>query len=244
MNILPGSSVTANNLAVGNGIGAVGAIYQSGGTVVFKQAANTADFQLGNNSDIGSGANNGALYGQGYYGLSGGSVNVNETGIGSANGGNGLLEVSGGTFNDTGWLAPARGGNLGQLGVVNITNGVVFASSVNGSGVNGNWGTGQTMIVNVGGGTLSVGALQGINFRTAGSSGVVNFDNNSLTVTNFIGGTGSVVVNFNGGTVQATGQMPASSPSRASSIPAAGRSTMPVSTSQSRSPSWRPPAAV
>ena len=100
LDIVPGANVTNYTLAIGTS--ANGAVFQSGGTFTQVQGANIADFRIGDGTG-----------GYGYYQLSGGTLNANEIGVGGGNGGNatiGVMDITGGTFYDAGWITVGRGG--------------------------------------------------------------------------------------------------------------------------------------
>jgi autotransporter-associated beta strand protein len=181
----------ANTMAVGTVNGAVGALWQTAGTI-----------------SLGTG---GALFGHlpggyGYGRIDGGTFNMTELQFGTwgssgGNGGNALFEVNGGTVTDTGWLCASRG-NSAQTGVLNIFSGSL---SFAGGGFINNWGGGQTTMINVMGGSLATTANNGIGFLNG--TGIVNLNGGVATVHTINGGWGSPKgqVSFNGGTLQASG---------------------------------------
>jgi fibronectin-binding autotransporter adhesin len=196
------ASVSQYRMSLGNISGGVGAIYQTGGTVVTGLAG-------GNSLGIGN-----ITGGFGYYSLaSGGSLQTQETQIGSwgpdvgGNGGSGILEVSGGTLDNLGWLVMTRsGGTLAQSGVLNMS-----AGSLNfaGGGLVANWGATQTAIINLSGGTVATTNNTGINLNQSGNAantGILNLNGGLALVSNITrAGTAGSMVNFNGGTLKASG---------------------------------------
>ncbi len=196
-------NITANTLYLGFTSGAVGAAYQTAGNVVLTPTANPTLFV---------GWNNG---GYGYYNFSGGNLATQELqvgawGPGQNSGGNGLFEMSAGTLNDPGWITMNRSGGTAaysQVGVLSLTGGLInFA----GGGLVGNWSAGgQTMVVNVSGGTLATTNNTAINLNTNGSAantGILNLSGGLVIANNVTTGNGGPgIVNFNGGTLRASG---------------------------------------
>ena len=185
------------NLLIGNSIGATGAVYQTAGTVVVTNGG-------GDGLNVGNVAG-----GFGYYGISGGTLLANGIAVGGENnsgtgfsgtGGNGLMEVSGGTVTNLGWLVMARG-DTNESGVLNVFGGLM---SYNGGGISGCWGSNQTVVVNVTGGVVSNTAAVGINLNRNGltqNSGTLNLNGGTVQAT-AVSGT-FARVNFNGGTLKA-----------------------------------------
>jgi len=188
-----GGRLTGLNFNIGAVSGAVGAVYQNGGTVTATQAANSTDFQIGN-----------AIGAFGYYAAGAGTLTVNEIGLGGeANPGNAIMDINGATVNDTGWLVISRAG-AAQTGILNVYSGFLNYGTTGGGGLACNWGTGQTAIVNVMGGTVANTANVGINLNisgTAGNSGILNLNGGSVQA-NSVTGTLGGRVNFNGGTLK------------------------------------------
>ncbi len=198
------SSVTAYRLWLGDraGSGQMGAAYQTGGDVVFTQGGSVDDFRIGS-----------AAGGRGYYRLSGGTLTANEVGIGaSQNDTIGILDITGGAFNDSGWLAVAHGGATSS-GLLNITGGSATAARVD-----MNWsGTSSAVsIVNVGGGTqeasltTAASTTLGVNLatsgNTAGTLSVMNLITNGTLTTGTVRAdqaNPNAFLNFNGGTLKA-----------------------------------------
>jgi len=198
------ANVTANALTLGSGSGAVGAFYQTAGNV----STTTGAPVPGTAPGIALGWSTG---GYGYYKLGGGAVTTVELQVGSwgpnNNGGNGLFEMSTGTLNDTGWIVMTRSGGTAaynQTGVLNVFGGLVNYA---GGGLAGNWaGGGQTMIVNVSGGTVATTNNTAINLNTGGTAanntGILNLDGGLVQPSQVIGSGG--IVNFNGGLLRAS----------------------------------------
>ena len=198
------SSVTAARIWLGDraGSGQVGAACQISGDVVLTQAASVDDFRIGS-----------VASGRGYYKLSGGTLTVNEVGIGgSQNDTIGILDIVGGSFTDNGWLNVARGGGASS-GLLNITGGSASAARVD-----MNWAgtSGAVSIINVGGGsnpaslTAAASTSLGVNLAntstTAGTMSVVNLLTNGTLTTGIVRAdqtSPTTLLNFNGGTLQA-----------------------------------------
>ena len=216
LNLQTSATISTNNLFIGDagaGTGG-GAVYQSSGTLNLTQAAGTDNLRIGSNAN-----------GYGYYSLSGGNLTSNEAGVGGSLGGSvGVMDVSGGTFTDTGYLAIARGSGTSS-GVLNVTGGTVLFGTTAGTGpLDLGFGTtsGAIAVVNVGGGTGAANvtgvasgtttgsfAGKGLNLTastTAGTAGIVNLlGNGTLTVSDVqASATATSLLNFNGGTLKAT----------------------------------------
>ena len=186
-------NLTGNNLFVGNVSGAVGAVFQTAGTVTL--SGGTGDTLNVGNWDASFG----------YYNAIGGTMNLNGISIGGENNpnvwppqgsGDGIMEVIGATINNIGWIVLARGGNA-QTGILNVYSGSLTYS---GGGIGCNWqlsGSGQTSIINIMGGSVT-STDQGVNFRTV-NTGILNLNGGVLSGTSV---TGTGTVNFNGGTLR------------------------------------------
>ena len=208
LNLLPGANVTNYNLAIGGNATAPGAVFQSGGTFTQTQGASIANFRIG---DVTSG--------YGYYQLSGGTLNANEVGIGGGNGGNatvGVMDITGGTFNDAGWITVGRGGTTSS-GVLNVSgNGAVqIAGTVAGSKSGMDWAgsSGGLSVINIFNGGAIIGpasttyVLDLAAVNTAGTMGVLNLGGNGTLAVGGIAPSGAdptTLLDFNGGTLKAT----------------------------------------
>lgn len=193
-------TLTASNIFLANSSGAVGAVYQSGGTVTLAGGAGDC-LNVGNISG-----------GFGYYNVfPGASVNANGVAVGGENndgttfsgtGGDGIMDINGGNVNDLGWFVMSRGATA-ETGILNLFSG---SASFAGGGLVCNWGSGQTAIINVLGGTLS-SANQGIGLGGSGNTGILNLNGGVVAVTDIGGNFGGTFgeLNFNGGTLQAVG---------------------------------------
>ena len=189
-------TMTQYSINLGGASGGAGAVIQSSGSVATALAA-------GRSLAIGD-----ITGGYGYYKLAAGGLTTQETQIGSwgptagNNGGSGILEVDGGTLNNLGWLVMTRSAAANaQFGVLNLSGGLI---NYNGSGLQANWGTGQTAVINVRGGTLATtnNTPIGLNWNNnAANRGILNLDGGVVQPANITGG--SAVVNFNGGTIRA-----------------------------------------
>ena len=185
------------NLFVGNLPGATGAVYQTAGTITVTNGGGDC-FNVGNIAG-----------GFGYFGISGGTLLANGIAVGGENntgtgfsgtGGNGLMDVLGGTVTNLGWFVAARG-DTNETGVLNVQGGLFTYS---GGGLFNCWGTNQTAIVNVTGGVVSNSTAVGINLNTFGSSSntaILNLDGGIVQATGVSGA--SARMNFNGGTLRA-----------------------------------------
>ena len=198
------ANVTAARMWLGDRAGSsqVGAAYQTAGDVLLTQAASVDDLRIGSTTG-----------GRGYYKLSGGTLKVNEVGVGgSLNDTIGILEITGGAFTDYGWLAIAHGGATGS-GLLNILGG-----SASGARVDMNWSgtSGALSVINVGGGNTpaslaaAASTTLGVNLassgNTAGTLSVVNLLTNGTLTTGTVRAdqsNPSTFLNFNGGTLQA-----------------------------------------
>ena len=188
-----GGGLTNNNYNIGTVNGAVGAFYQTAGTVRANQAANGANFQIGN-----------AAGAYGYYNAgSGSTLSANEIGVGGeAAAGNAIMDIKGGTVNDGGWLVLARVGGA-QTGILNVFSGLLTYA---GGGVANCWGAaGSTGIVNIlGGSVTNTLSTVGFNLNQSGAANTAILNLNGGTAQgSSVGGT-SARVNFNGGTLQAS----------------------------------------
>ncbi len=196
-------SLTMSNLMVGNASGAVGAVYQTGGSV--SDAVATAY----DNSCIGN-----ILGAFGYYYAGGGTFASAGIAVGgeqnTANiivptgvtGGNGILDINGSTVNDSGYLVMSRGAT-NETGILNVFNGTLTYA---GGGIVANWGSGnQVSIINILGGVVSNTAAVGFNLNQSGNvtnTGILNL-NGGVARGNVVAGAHGQV-NFNGGTLKAS----------------------------------------
>jgi fibronectin-binding autotransporter adhesin len=191
-------TLTQYTIALGGGTGSTAAVHQTGGSVTTTLVAGHA---------VAIGDANGAY---GYYKLGGGALTTQETQIGTwgptgnNDGGSGILAVSGGTLNNLGWVVMTRSAAANpQSGVLDLSGGLInFA----GGGLAANWGTTQTAVINVRGGSLVTTNSTGINLNFSGdpsNTGILNL-NGGLVGANGVSGSSSIV-NFNGGTLQAAG---------------------------------------
>ncbi|NBT91037.1 MAG: PEP-CTERM sorting domain-containing protein, partial [Verrucomicrobia bacterium] len=162
------------------------------------------NFLLGNNS--------GSF---GYFGVSGGTNRINEFGVGSHNGGNGILNVTGGDLTVTDYFNIGRANSgTGQVGIVNLLGGVIRAQN---SGNNGSedvnlansGGTAKNTVMTIGGTGQLLIAQRGLNFNnnaSASNNASLNL-NGGLLQTAWLRSSGTVgnqYLNFNGGTLAAT----------------------------------------
>ncbi len=201
-----GANMTNANLYLGGNATAAGAIFQSGGTMNQTAGANIADFRLG-----------AVANGYGYYNFSGGTLNVNEVGIGSDQTGSvGVLDMSGGNYVSGGYITIARG--IGTLGALNVSGGTMnLSGTVANSTIGLMWnGSGASYgIINVFNGGSIIGPANTtfvLNFNpfSSGSTtqaGVVNLISGGTLqiggVMNSAPAIGTSLLNFNGGTLKA-----------------------------------------
>lgn len=207
LDILPGANITNYSLAIGGNATAPGAIFQSGGTFTITQPASIADFRIGDGT---------ASYG--YYQLSGGILNANEVGVGGGNGGNatvGVMDITGGTFNNAGWITVGRGGTSSS-GVLNVsgTGSILCAGVVGGSKISLNWGsTAGLSVINIFNGGSILGpanaayVLDLATVNNGGALNVVNLGANgtlAIAAVTAVSAAPTALLNFNGGILQAT----------------------------------------
>lgn len=199
----------AYSILVGNVSNAVGAVYQTGGTVWANTNSGYDNLCLGNVPGS-----------YGYYDASGGTLSANGICIaGEENSGhlstfgvagNGIMEINGGTVNDSGWFIIARNNNNtngNEVGILNVYNGFL---SYAGGGLIGPWDTGESAIINVMGGVVSNSAAVGVGLGNAGYDGILNLNGGILQASVVQGYNGPSYagvtygqLNFNGGTLQA-----------------------------------------
>ncbi|EDY20610.1 autotransporter-associated beta strand repeat protein [Chthoniobacter flavus Ellin428] len=195
-------SGTTSTILIGNIAGAQAAVYQSGASSVVKNTSSG-----GGGFAIGS-----AVGGQGYYNVSGGTINVGgEINVGGTSGGQGTfgeLDMSGGTMNlgtlsntTTPFFLPARGA-AGEAGVVNISGGTVQVNSGNTAA--------NTNISGLAVGLNNVGNLYSVITISGSGQFLTPSHTVKLNDTNFgnaAGGSASntSVLNMNGGTLQTLG---------------------------------------
>ena len=213
MNINGAGTLNAYSLAVGNT--ATGAVYQSSGTLALAQAANNADFAIGNGT--------GNIYG--YYQLSGGTLTANQLNYkNNTGGGGGVMDVLGGTFTDAGAINILNSGDSSDssatVGLLNVS-GATAAATVTATSIAmaGGYDANMFSVVNVG--TVGGGAnaanltltgtgttgIQYLNQNYISAESVVNLlPNGTLTASQIKqGGQGNNAtcqLNFNGGTLK------------------------------------------
>ncbi|BCM93312.1 hypothetical protein IAD21_05203 [Abditibacteriota bacterium] len=208
LNILPGATLNNRfNLFVGDagaGTGG-GATYQSGGSLTLTQGAGVDNLRIGSNAS-----------GYGYYSLSGGTLTSNEVGIGaSLNDTIGVMDVSGGTFTNNGYIYIARG-NISSSGVLNVTGGSVTGTRIETLGGTAATATGIANL-NVGGGagaasvSTTGSTTLGLNLASGSTNtsarGIANLLTNGTLTTGIVTASQAsptTSLNFNGGTLKAT----------------------------------------
>ena len=207
LNILTGANVTNYSLAIGGNATGPGAVFQSGGSLTQFRAANVADFRLG-----------GVAGAYGYYNLSGGTLTVNEAGVGSdLTGSIGVMDISGGNYISSGYVTVSRG--IGSLGVLNVSGGTMTLSGTTANSTIGfMWnGSGSSAgVLNIYNGGSIIGpnnTTYGVNYNPFGSggtlqSGIINLGSGGTLqiggVNNSAPAVGTSLFNFNGGTLKAT----------------------------------------
>ena len=190
-------TVSRLSLRFGNAAGAVGAGYQTAGSVATTLA--------GGNS-LGLGHVPGSY---GFYRISAGTLQTQEAAIGTwgeaNNGGDGLLEITGGSVNNVGWLVMnrAQGGSTpAQRAVLQVSGGSL---TYGGGGLVANWGASansQIAVINVSGsGSISTTNNTPIAFNGHwANTGVLNLNGGTVTTSQVNGGRG--FLHFNGGTLR------------------------------------------
>ena len=147
-------AITRTSAWFGSANGAVGAGYQTAGSL-------TTTLNGGNSLGLGV-----VQGGHGYFNISGGSINTTEISIGTwgtasgnNNGGDGMLDITGGTVTNNGWMVMNRsegGAAVAQRSVLNVSGGSLTYA---GGGLVANWaGSGniQTAQINVSGNGLDL----------------------------------------------------------------------------------------
>ncbi|HZZ26917.1 MAG TPA: autotransporter-associated beta strand repeat-containing protein [Pirellulales bacterium] len=231
---LDGGTLQVQTIALGTGAGVngnntdnrSGAFYQTGGTLQLLNEASINNFRIGDGAN-GTATGNG---GYGYYGLSGGTVNLAEFAVGGGNnsgsGNIGVMDMTGGTLNDQGWVTIARGANA--TGILNIIgsspgnpNNPVINLSQGGGGqiLYSTFGDSRFYAVTtISNGTMQcpVGASVPLNLSntTNGNGlalGAMNLNSGGLlrvgsvsAANNITPSGGATYLNFNGGTLQSS----------------------------------------
>jgi autotransporter-associated beta strand protein len=208
-----GASTSHRSMELGRATGAGGAIYQSGGSFTLTQGAGAGNFRIGAfNDTVNTGQGQG---GYGYYKISGGTATFNEIGISSDIGGNsvGVMDMTGGTITDNGWITVARG--TGSTGILNITGGTYnwgLTNNISQIGFGNFVGTGTPYygVMNVS--NAQVLCPNGFNVlldmsgvTVGGAQSVVNIGTGGLLRVGSVGAVGASTsyINFTGGTLQA-----------------------------------------
>ncbi|WP_265595451.1 autotransporter-associated beta strand repeat-containing protein [Verrucomicrobium sp. BvORR106] len=208
LNILSGASLTGTStaLGIGNGEGANGALYQSGGDVV-----------MNNNINLGLGGTATASS-YGFFSMSGGTISDSNGGNvrfrmgGGASYSNGVFYQSGGSINilisnglevggnGTGGFSNSTGiGYLTGGTVTAVSNRIGYNSATNSAGgIRGEQTVAGTAVMTINGIT-TLG-------QAAGDVGILNLNGGLYITRQITKGTGTGIVNFNGGTLRvATG---------------------------------------
>ncbi|WP_050024184.1 autotransporter-associated beta strand repeat-containing protein [Verrucomicrobium sp. BvORR034] len=208
LNILTGASLTGTNMAlgIGNGEGANGAVYQSGGDVL-----------MNNNINLGLGGTSTASS-YGFFSMSGGTLSdTNGTNVrfrmgGGGNYSNGVFYQSGGSIsiaisnglevggNGTGGFSNSTGiGYLTGGTFTAVSNRIGYNNTTNSTGgIRGEQTVAGTAVVTINGAT-TLG-------QGAGDVGILNLNGGLYVTRQITKGLGTSIVNFNGGTLKvATG---------------------------------------
>src|SRR5262249_54836935 len=157
--------------------------------------------------------------GYGYYSLSGvtSQANLAEFAVGGGNnnqiGNIGVMDMSGGTINDVGWITIARG--AASTGIMNVTGGTINYTNAGGGrfyfgGFGGATNPGWYGAVSVKNSTIQcpVGAAVPLELaNTTGGTGIVNLQEGSVFragLVRSLSATSATYLNFEGGTLQAS----------------------------------------
>lgn len=193
---LNSGTATRTLMRFGNGAGSIGAGFQSSGAV-------TTTLNAGNAFGLGHGANS-----YGFYRISGGSLQTQEIAIGTCgdanNGGSGMLEITGGSVNNLGWLVMNRsqGANSPtQHAVLDVSGGIL---NYQGGGLIANWGSSamtQFAVINVSQ-TGSIATLNHSPISLGGgvNTGILNLNGGNVEVSAVTGTSG--LIHFHGGTLK------------------------------------------
>ena len=206
LNIPAGVSITRYNLFVGDNSAGDGAVYQSGGSLTLTQAG-VDTLRVGSSAS-----------GKGYYKLSSGTLTVGELGIGASLADTiGVMDVTGGTLTDSGYITIARG-TATSSGLLNVMGGTCTATRVE-LAWTGN--ASSLSVLNVGGGVGAAAVITSpntslgldlLNNNTAGSLSIANLLASGTLMVGKVYASGAfsggganptAVVNFNGGTLKA-----------------------------------------
>jgi autotransporter-associated beta strand protein len=186
------------NMVVGNNATAAGVVNQSAGTI-----SGVNQLQIG--------AVNGAY---GYYKQSGGTLGITELDLGGFTGTtNGVMDISGGTFNDSTWLIVGR--QAGGSTLLNMTGGTVNYTGTTANRFMLNFANSATesATLNIANATFAgTNATGGVfslmlNAGSAGQKGTVNLLSGGIMQVQGLkvgGTTGTSSFNFNGGTLKAS----------------------------------------
>ncbi len=199
LKIESGAAVSGKWLMLGTTNGAVGAIHNRG-TLVVAGAANVTNFALGFSTNS-----------YGYYRHDTAiPLTMFETGIASANGGNGVFDVLQGAVTNSTYFQLNRGA-VQQYSQVNVTGGRLVMPNSNANAHFFYAGSGQA-VINVSGGGLLGSAGTGTeldlikNSTSTSANGILNILSGGTvqaTKVKASQGNGTALVNFNGGTFKA-----------------------------------------
>ncbi len=210
LDISGSSSFSPYYLIAGNASNSVGAVYQTGGTFNLSSASGFDNLDLGNVPGS-----------YGYYDAIGGTVTASGVAVaGEGNNGisssfdisgSGIMDINGGTVNDTGWFVMARNNNStngNEIATLNVYSGSLTYS---GGGLVGPWDTGESAVINVMGGSVANTTAVGVYLGNTGYEGILNLNGGSLQASVVQGYNGPSYapviagqVNFNGGTLAAS----------------------------------------
>lgn len=213
VNISGNAMINTAELGVGHGSGdpgnqGVGVINQTGGIV--QQAGGAGgDWRIGG---YGEDPDNAQVYGS--YTISGGQLNTGGRNFQIGANGRGILDIKGGTVtSDTGF--PVVGRYVGSQGLLNISSGSfnqsgptnLFIIGEAGSGVVNISGTGSLNVSGEGAGAGTEGGTGGVRLgHVAGGSGILNLNGGTLTTTGIAESAvdGKSFLYLNGGTIKST----------------------------------------
>ncbi|RYD41224.1 MAG: hypothetical protein EOP85_13025, partial [Verrucomicrobiaceae bacterium] len=208
--------ITIGNLKLGGAAGGSGAFYNNS-TITSTAGASTDNFAIGN------GAN-----GYGYFRSNAGSsatfaeMGVGGAGVGDAHGGNGVLDINGGSVTATAWITPNRDDGTvpatpsAQTCLINVTGGTLNTPNSGQFRVNTAANADLQAVLNVSGtgsivgagpaSTMNLNSGVGNNYGmlTIGAGGTVQ-----LTGISSAGDANHAIVNFTGGTLKAGAVAPA-----------------------------------
>jgi autotransporter-associated beta strand protein len=184
------AQLVISTLYVGKAANSTGVIYQTGGTVTRNAGG---DWRIGGNAS-------GAASQYGVYDISGGVMNVGGANLQVGAYGIGFLNQTGGVVSVGGW--PSIGRFAGGVGVLNVAGGTFNQTASGNSLIIGEDGAGTLNVSGTGVVSLANSLRIG---NTAGASGTVNLSGGTIIAKQvYMNNAGaSSTFNFNGGTLRA-----------------------------------------